>query len=84
MYELFFVGSFLNTFHLVRITTECLENVIVKRLIKKYYFSLFAIPATTFEEEHFVMFITNMIQMNQVQSLHLSFEEHVSDQKSNL
>jgi len=76
--------SFLNTLREAGDTTECLEIIIVKRLIKKYYFSLFTIPTTTFEEEHFVMFITNMIQMNQVQSLHLSFEEHVSDQKSNL
>jgi len=66
------------------VATECLGNVIVKRLIKKYYFSLFTMPTTTSEEGHFVMFITNVIQMNQVQSLHLSFEEHVSDQKSNL
>lgn len=71
--------------HVARIKTEYLEKVFVKRLIKKYYFSLFTIPiTTTSEEEHFIMFITHTIQMNQVQSLHLSFEEHVSDQKSNL
>jgi len=70
--------------HVAGIKTEYLENAFVKRLIKKYSFSLFTISTTTSEEEHFIMFITHTIQMNQVQSLHLSFEEHVSDQKSNL
>lgn len=75
---------FLNIIRVLGIKTENLQNVTVKRLIKKYSFTTFTIFTTTSEEKHFIMFITHMIQMNQVQSLHLSFEEHVSDQKSNL